>query len=173
MSAEIGLYHAITLMNREGPRLLPRRDVSTMVGSTIIVESPRVSPAGNTSDVIFRNREGANVPVEPRRRSAPPVWDGPNPLGIYGETSGFVPSYQVEVSGFKPWACPAGFDAASLAESGQGCCLMHFESRGVIARTEHPTQADFDSDDGINRFAEHVLRAGVVVGPFNLQGCSP
>ena len=171
--AEIGLYHAITMMNREGSRLLPSRDTANMVGSRIILKSPRSSPPEARADVTFRTQAGEEVVVAPRSRVAPAVWNGPNPLGIFGETSGFVPSYAVEVTGFKPWSCPAGFDEAALAETGQGCCLMHFESKGVIARTEHPSADEYASEDGINRFAEHVLRAGVVIGPFSLQGCAP
>ena len=170
--AEVGLYHAIALMNLEAPRMLPRRDSAAMERSKLVVMSPKASPPEARATVRFVNRDDADVPPD-AQFTAPNVWEGPNPLGIFGTASGFLPSYQVEVSGFKPWACPPGYDPASLAESGQGCCLMHFQARGLVARTEHPTEEELDSVDGINRYAEHVLRAGVVIGPMNLRGCSP
>jgi hypothetical protein len=49
---------------------------------------------------------------------------------------------------------------------------MHFESRAVIADSETPEQVDLDTDDAAALYAEHAMKAGVVIGPIALRGCS-
>ena len=168
--AETGLYHAITLMNREGGRLLPLRSVPGGQGSYLVVLSPRgEDPVG---EVSVRDRDGAQL--QALERPAPPVFlDGPPALGLAGTASGLVPSYRVEVSGFQQWACPPGFDEMALQEQGEGCCLIHFESRGVIAEVVHPDDDALNAFGAADRFGEHRLKAGVVLGPFSLRGCGP
>jgi hypothetical protein len=168
--AETGLYHAITLMNRQGGGLLPLRDGVNAQGSFLVVESPRGERA--VSDVLVKSVDGATI--DRVSRPAPPVFsEGPSPLGPGGDASGLVPSYQVEVSGFQQWACPPGFDEMALREQGEGCCLMHFEARGVIAGEVHPSDEDLNVFGAADRFGEHRLKAGVVLGPFSLRGCGP
>ena len=120
--AESGLYHAITLMNREGSNLLPLRDAPGLQGGGIVVESTDVDAGvGRTSRVVVQDREGADITV--LTRPAPPIFtEGPAPLGDVTQRVGLQPSYRVNVSGFQPWGCPAGFDEAALAEQGEGCC---------------------------------------------------
>ncbi len=166
--AEAGLYHAITLLNRDGPNILSSRSGPGADKSRFVVESAR-GPA-TTSVVSLLSENGARlVQIE---RPAPQVFSvGPAALGLAGTASGLLPSYRVEVSGFQPWACPPGFDEMALQEQGEGCCLMHFESHGMIADKELPNEEDLTSFGAADRFAEHRLKAGVVLGPFSLQGC--
>ena len=170
--AEAGLYHAITLMNREGPNLLRLRDVPGLDGSTFLVESPEPEDgAAGRSRVHLRDENGAQRSTIDQ--SAPPILSGePAALGVFGAGSGLVPSYEVVISGFQPWGCPPGIDETALREQGQGCCLVHFESRGLISSEERPEEDDLDTEIAAERFAEHVVKAGVVLGPFSLRGCS-
>ncbi len=168
--AEVGLYHAITLMNRQGSTLLPLRAGINGEGSSFIVQSPTEAIA--SSDVLVRDIGGAIL--NRMSRPAPPVFsEGPPPLGPAGEASGLVPSYEVEISGFQQWACPPGYDEVALREQGEGCCLMHFESRGIIATEALPSDDELNAFGAADRFGEHRLKAGVVLGPFSLKGCGP
>ena len=167
--SEMGLYHAVTLMNRQGATLLPIRDNPSFEGGIIEVESA----LPDSPDVSLVKYTDSNGVVRQSKRMPAPSFlsDAPNPLGVAGAASGMVPSYRVKVSGFQPWACPEGTDEESLRQSGQGCCLIHFESRGMIAETPLPSEETMDSELASNLYAEHAMRAGIVVGPMSLKGC--
>jgi hypothetical protein len=96
------------------------------------------------------------------------VTDGPNALGLFGEASGLQASYRVDVEGFQPWTCPED-DAEASRTQGQGCCLMHFTSHGYVAREHTPNQAELE--ESARQYAEHQLKAGVVLGKFSLSRC--
>jgi hypothetical protein len=169
--AEMGLYHAVTLMNRQGSILLPLRDGAAELDSTIEIQSPRQDTGPQRSRVRILNAEGDFITE--RIIEAPPFFsEGPPGLGIAGVNSDAKPSYTVSVSGFQPWTCPAGYDEQSLRRNGQGCCLVHFESRAVISSSDAPTQALLDDRNGAELFAEHSMKAGVVIGPLALRGCN-
>lgn len=166
-TAEAGLHHALTLLNRQGDAILERRAALGLPGSTLVVESPEGNEGVAQGRVVVLDRNG----VERARvfQAAPGfMTDGPNPLGLFGEASGLQASYRVHVEGFQPWSCPQD-DAEASRVQGQGCCLMHFTSDGYVAREHTPTQADLE--DGARRYAEHRLKAGVVLGKFSLSRC--
>ncbi|MEE2757663.1 MAG: PilX N-terminal domain-containing pilus assembly protein [Myxococcota bacterium] len=168
--AEIGLYHAVTLMNRQAGVLLPLRDGPGMEWSTLQIKSP-VQDAGATRGLVeVYNRDGNRI--SERAMAAPPFFSsGPAPLGVAGVATGVKPSYSVSVTGFQPWTCPPGHDERTLRRNGQGCCLMHFESRAVIAAEEEPNAEQLDDRVAAELFAEHTMKAGVVIGPITMRGC--
>ena len=169
--AEMGLYHAITLMNRESSNLLPLRDEPQLRESYFSIYSPTESAGEDTLSTVTLSRSDHSV-VLSQNSAAPDILGGGTlPLGRFQETSGLIPSYRVRVVGFEPWTCPAGFDERALEQQGQGCCLMHFESIGRIAREPVTAEALVSTPDGRSRFAEYLTRAGVVLGPFTKRGC--
>ena len=169
--AEMGLFHAVTLMNRQAGILLPLREGRGLEESVIEVQSPLVAAGGRRSRVAVKNAAGNTV--SERQIAAPPFFvEGPPVLGVAGTASGLKPSYAVTVSGFQPWTCPPGFDEEALRRNGQGCCLMHFESNAVIAASETPEADALNTREAADLFAEHAMRAGVVMGPFSIRGCS-
>ena len=169
--AEMGLYHAITLMNRESSNLLPLRDEPQLRESYFSIYSPTESAGENTLSTVTLSRSDHSV-ILTQTNAAPDIFGGDAlPLGRFQVTSGLVPSYRVRVVGFEPWTCPAGYDESALERQGQGCCLMHFESIGRIAREPVAAEELVSTPDGRSRFAEYLTRAGVVLGPFTKRGC--
>ena len=169
--AEAGLYHAMTLLQRDGANLVGLRDAPGLEDGFLVVESPRGEGlAGQRSEVLVLDQ---NEVVRNRvSRPAPGFLnEGPSALGVFGDASGLTASYRVVISGFQPWACPPGFDENALKEQGEGCCLMHFESRGYIADAAVPTEEELAGDIAAERFAEHGLKAGAVMGPYSVRGC--
>lgn len=87
---------------------------------------------------------------------------GPNPLGRYGETSGLVSSFEVVVEGFSLWRAPSGEGLVDQGNASDDHCLLHLTSRGYIA--EVPVGDDrFENARDDERYAEHTLKAGVVI----------
>ncbi len=169
--AEAGLYHAMTLLQRDGGSLLALRDLPGLEDGYLVVESPRGDGlAGQRADVLVLDKD-ENVRNRVTRTAPGFLSDGPSALGTFGEASGLTASYRVVISGFQPWACPPGFDEKSLREQGEGCCLMHFESSGFIADEAVPSTADLTGEIAAERFAEHGLKAGAVLGPYSIRGC--
>jgi hypothetical protein len=170
--AEAGLYHAITVMNREGPSIMPLRDDPALKDSIFtMVSTTQLEAAQPTSEMSLVKTNG-EVAVTRTLRD-PGFFGGDVPaLGAFETTSGLRPSYTVTVAGFEPWDCPAGFDEEALAAQDEGCCLMHFESTGRIATQGIDPNALASTGEGRARFAEHRTRAGVVLGPFTRKGCS-
>jgi len=130
----------------------------------------------NPAVVIINDRGAARVvPVGPDGRpNGPPVAErvtavpsflatGPNPLGRYGETSELLTSFEVTIEGFQLWSednAGMGLDEGNNASRAN--CLMHFTARGYIAPVRVGEDGFDDARDDI-RFAEHTLRAGVVI----------
>lgn len=170
--AEAGLYHGITLMNRESPSILPLRDDPALRGSVFTLQSSTQPNEDEPMAVLTLNRENGEVAVTRQVRDPGLMGGEINPLGQFQSTSGLLPSYTVVVAGFEPWDCPPGFDEQALAQQDEGCCLMHFESTGRIARAGVDHQTLGSTAEGQRRYAEHRARAGVVLGPFTRKGCS-
>lgn len=170
--AEAGLYHAITVMNREGPGIMPLRDdpgLRDSVFTLVSTSQPEVEQPTSQMSLLKVNGDVAAT----RTLRDPGFFGGETPaLGQFQSTSGLLPSYTVTVAGFEPWDCPAGFDEEALAAQDEGCCLMHFESTGRIAQAGVNPDALAATSEGRARFAEHRTRAGVVLGPFTRKGCS-
>ena len=170
--AEAGLYHGVTLMNREGPSLMPLRDDPALRESVFTLQSTTQPDEDDAMAVLTLNRVDGEVAIT--RQVRDPAFLGGEflALGEYQRTSGLSPSYTVKVTGFEPWDCPPGFDEQALAQQDEGCCLMHFESTGRIAQPGVDFANLGSTPEGQRRYAEHRTRAGVVLGPFTRKGCS-
>lgn len=147
--AEVGLHHAITLLAQEGDNLLRlREDAPT---STIEVES----------DGTVRILDPAGNQIAVQDRPPPDLLTGA--LGDYG---GVVPSYRVRVEGFTRAASPAGQGVGDEGNSNEKFCAMSFSATGFIADKALPTDEDLDNATNQTQYAEHRVKAGVVLGPF-------
>ena len=83
--AEMGLYHAVTLINRQGATILPQRDQPNLVGGTIEIES--ASPdRPERSRVLFKD-EGGVTRQQPEMVAPSFLTDGPPSLGVAGVAS--------------------------------------------------------------------------------------
>lgn len=154
--AELGLYHAISLMQKEGQNILAKRNPS--MTSTLEIES-----GGRIVERLQNKQEGAII-----NGTKPKLFDGaPEALGSFGTGSGYVPSYRVVVDGFtKGPPRPGNEDSPT-----EIFCLMHFTSTGYIAGTVLPTAEQFNAE-GSERYAEHTIKAAVVLGPFSTASCA-
>lgn len=103
--------------------------------------------------------------VEVQLRVAPLLDRGPNPLGLAGQAGALRTSYEVRIEGMKRWG-----NTVSDANNEEGDCLMHFVARGMIAsRTVDEDGFEAARDDV--RFAEHTLRAGVIIPVERPETC--
>ncbi len=146
--AEVGLYHAVTLMNLQGDKALLNRLPDQRI---------RVDSAG----AVVRVSDDGEVNVD-GVAAAPDLFEGdPPPLGPFA--GGLVPSYRVEVDGFMPAGAPAGEE---IGASDKIFCRMEFTSRGYIAAQALPTPEQLASADARERSAEVELKASMVLGPY-------
>lgn len=98
-------------------------------------------------------------------RVAPLLDRGPNPLGLAGQAGALRTSYEVRIEGMKRWG-----NTSSDVNNEEGDCLMHFVARGTIAsRTVDEDGFEAARDDV--RFAEHTLRAGVIIPVERPETC--
>lgn len=165
--AEVGLYHAMTLMKNEGEGLLtlrvPHPDSVLEVESTgAVVVRSEPSPAGNVRAT--------------ENRAAPPLLngDGGDPEALGQLAGGLVPSYRVVVEGFTPVQNSqiAGQEIGlGAGENGEGFCMMHFTSIGYIATNVLPTPEQLIGGDAEERFAEHRVKAAVPLRVANRNLC--
>lgn len=144
--AEVGLYHAMTLLAQEGDNLLRLREADPL--STIEVRS----------DGLVRILDKDGNQLGQQARPAPDLLD--DALGDY---AGVVPSYRVRVEGFTRAAPPAGFGAG---EGNELFCAMSFTATGFLADDALPEKEALDGVATDTQFAEHRVKAGVVLGPF-------
>jgi hypothetical protein len=167
--AEVGLYHAMTLMKNDNESLLsmrvPHPDSVLEIESTGTV-AVRSEPSTAEGSIT---RASAN-------RDAPPLLNGqpgqPAALGDLG--GGLVPSYRVVVEGFTPVqnAQLAGQEIGlGAGENGEGFCMMHFTSIGYIATTLLPDNDAYETDDAEDRYAEHRVKAAVPLRVANKNLC--
>lgn len=162
--AEMGLYHAITLLQAQATAVLGLRPSP----STLL----QVDSNGQVSAID----ENGNVTAGPTEFPVPPFFAGgvvppPNSLGQFGARAGLVPSYRVVVDGFTPGPPRPGYDLETLERNNETFCLMHFTARGFVADRPLPTPADLARSGRENLFAEFRVTASVVLGrpvPRNL-----
>lgn len=154
--AEVGLYHALTLMKNEGDNLLRPR----------VPHPDSVLEIESTGDVVIRTEPSPNGLARATiNRDAPDLLNANNTPDALGDLGGgLVPSYRVVVEGFTPVqaAQMAGQEIGlGAGENGEGFCMMHFTSIGYIARTTLPTPEQLLGADAEERFAEHRVKAAV------------
>jgi hypothetical protein len=165
--AEMGLYHAVTLMEQKWGDVMPLRGgdpttrIEVLSDGRVRVLDAAGQPLGNAATfpvpAYYQARAGGAVP--------------PAPLGRFGEGARLVPSYTVTIDGFAPAAARPGFGAEQLEEN--TFCLMHFTARGYIADQALPTAAVLQRAGTDNLFAEASVTAEVVVGrPIPKQFCT-
>ncbi len=147
--AEMALHQTMTFMNQQGALVLQPR-MGFRNSSIELDSSGRVAIIGQDGAELFTT----NVPVPPF------LTEGPNALGQFGEGSGLVPSYRVTVDGFRPGPAAPG---NSAPEGGSLFCQMEFTARGYVADEPLPNAAEFDTERGLEVYAEATLRAGSVL----------
>ena len=145
--AEVGLYHAITLVNQR------------QVDDVLALRQPGWHIEVDSEGRVRLVDLDGNVQFETDKQVPGFLSDGPNPLGQFGEASGLVPSYRVSIEGFLLGRAPAGTDLKTKY------CQLDVTSRGFVADRALPDDAVFNSARGVAEFAEFTLRAGTVVGP--------
>lgn len=175
--AESGLYSVLGFF-----------DADTGGEGTRLMRSWQAQVEGPATVIINDRGQARVVPVGPDgRESGPPVLEtqtavptfltsGPNPLGRYGETSGLQTSFEVSVEGFQLWsggaAVMAGMGIGEGGNANRDFCFMQLTSRGYVAPA--PVGADgFDDARDDPRFAEHTLKAGVVIEVVDGTPCQP
>jgi len=138
--AEVGLHHAIKLMEVETDAILLGR--SRAGGGVVTVNS-----AGNV-----KNKDGEAITVA---LGAPPVLSvEPPALGAF--QAALVPSYEVTLDGFKA-INPVG----NSGGGGQaGFCRVEYTSRGFVASEALPDLNEIDPEE---RLATSSVKATVVV----------
>lgn len=154
--AEVGLYHAMTLMKNEGDNMLRLR--LPHPDSVLEIES--------TGNVVVRSAPSPDGQARAtENREAPDLLDGENTPAALGDLAGGLqPSYRVVVEGFTPVQASqiAGQEIGlGAGENGEGFCMMHFTSVGFIATNPLPTPEQLLGDDAEERFAEHRVKAAV------------
>ena len=165
--AEVGLYHAMTLMKNEGETFLALRvphpdSVLEVESSGTITVRSEPSPLGNA-------RATENRPPPPLLNG-----NGGDPVALGQLGGGLVPSYRVIVEGFTPVQNSqiAGQEIGlGDGENGEGFCMMHFTSIGYIATNELPTPEQLLGADAEERFAEHRVKAAVPLRVANRNLC--
>lgn len=155
--AEIGLYHAITLINQ--------RQVDDLLMQRRPGWSLEIDSEGKVRLLDADGQMQAEVD-RPTPKALRP--GGQNALGQFGEASDLVPSYRVQVEGFQLGKAPAGADLSLKY------CQLELNAQGYVAHEALPdTQnaaSTYNSAQGRGQFAEAALRAGTVVGP-DLPSC--
>lgn len=156
--AEMGLYHAVTLMQHKSEEVLALRagDPTTRIE---VLSDGRVRALDGDGTVRAGGATFA-VPSYYEARAGGPA--PPAPLGQFGEGARLVPSYVVTIDGFTPSAPRPGTGAERLED--QTFCLMHFTARGFIADQPLPDTANPVAEAARNLFAESSVTAEVVVG---------
>jgi hypothetical protein len=163
--AETALYEAITFMNLSSDTVLQLRPATA---SVVLDSSGGVNPV----PVTYHPLVGAELEG--------PLWQGagfmaaspgrPNPLGQYGEGSGLQGSFEVTIDGFRPGA-PSPGSTAPGPEDTWGFCQMEFTARAYIADAALPDLAALNSAQGVTRFAEYTMRAGLVLRVNDASRC--
>ncbi|MEZ4471148.1 MAG: pilus assembly PilX N-terminal domain-containing protein [bacterium] len=149
--AEVGLYHAMTMMRGEAENLLLLR--RPFPDSMLEIDS--------TGPLRVRLADG-NVGPGQNRPPPPLLSAGPDALGELS-ASGLVASYRVVIEGFTlvQAAQVAGEEIGGGGGDGEGFCMVHFTSTGYVADRPIPSAADLLGADAETRFAEHRVKAAV------------
>lgn len=165
--AEMGLYHAMTVMATDGARLLALRDQRNAV---LELDSDGVWTTLYAPDFVVLGPDS----LGPGELTPPEFFDGggESPLGAFAVGAGLRPAYRVRVEGFTPGPAPAGNpDLQPGGEGLEGYCFLQFTSHGYITTgDEVPSDDDFE---GLSRdlTAETRLKGALVLGPFNRDLC--
>ena len=165
--AELGLHHAITLLQQQGSYLLGLRQS----GENLLIDSngdvTYFSSNADDEDVI---RRSLNLPRFPAVRSGP---------GLLGIVQNRIPSYEVRIEGITAGPPPPGqeLSQSDLGTPKQHFCLVHFSSRGFIATNNLPRLNRDELSErawraSLELVAEHRIKAGVVLGPFLIPSCT-
>lgn len=164
--SESGLYAVLALFNadtqRQASELMRQWQTASIDGPAAVVIDDRggarvlrIGPDGRPNGApVFE----APAPVA----VAAFLGSGPNPLGRYGDTSGLVTSFEVTVEGFGLWGGPPGNELSEDGNASNDTCLMHLTSRGYIADVPVGDE-DFLAARNDERYAEHTLKAGMVI----------
>lgn len=164
--SEIGLHHAITLLQNQGAYLLTQRQPNDFIVLTSTGEVRYMQRAPNGEET---QRLVLNLPPFPI------FDDGPASLG---RVKTQVPSYQVRIDGITQGPPPPGqeLSVSDLGTPQPQFCLVHFNSYGYIAPTLLPnlSQQEIGQEEwtaNFERIAEHRIKAAVVLGPFLIPSC--
>ena len=159
--AELGLHHAITLMQQQGNYLLRLRQGNEY----LVIKSDGV--------IDYYRRNNAGVANKQRSIDLPPfpaLNEGPTALGSIKTR---VPSYEIKVEGITQGTAPSGqeLSQSDLGTTRQHFCLMHFSARGFIAEQTLPKLNPNELSDeewkaSLELVAEHRLKAALTLGPF-------
>ena len=164
--SEIGLHHAITLMQSQGAYLLAQRQPDEFLILT------------STNEVRYMLRAQNGEESQRLVLNLPPFLafdDGPSPLG---RVQSQVPSYQVRIDGITQGPPPPGqeLSVTDLGTPQPLFCLIQFNAYGYIAPEPLPNllQQEVGQEDwkaNFERIAEHHTKAAVVLGPFLIPSC--
>ncbi len=161
--SEVGLYHAVTLMQQRGAEVL--RLLAGRQG-TVEIDSAGAVRARDVDDNVLGQ---ANYPAQQVLNA------GPAATGL--ANAGMQLSYRVTVDGFAPGPVQPGYDPLEIRNNGEVFCMMQFTAQGYVAPQALPTRAQLDPANVEQRaaaadtFAEHSLKAAVVLGPFQTPFC--
>jgi len=171
--SESGLYAVIALFNARSlstSELMGQWQTATIDGPAAVVIDDRGGARVVRLGADGRP-EGGPLFEAPAPVSVPAfLASGPNPLGRYGDTSGLVSSFEVQVEGFSLWGDPPGNGVSGSGSTSEDSCLMHFTARGYIASAAVGDQ-DFLAARDDARYAEHTLKAGMVITVLNGTLC--
>jgi hypothetical protein len=165
--AELGLHHAITLMQQQGNYLLRTR------------QGPEYLVIKSNGDVDFYKRNAAGDTIKQRTIQLPifpALTEGPKPLGLIQNR---IPSYEIKVEGFSAGTAPAGqeLSQSDLGTPRQHFCLMHFSARGFITEQSlsQLNREDMNEEEwrrSLDLVAEHRLKSAITLGPFLISSCA-
>jgi hypothetical protein len=156
--AEMGLYHAITLINAKGDDVLKLRTDPTF--RLLVRSDGQVQVLDANGNV---QGQPAVFPVPAYFAAQPGGQAPPSVLGQFGDNGGLVTSYQVVVDGFTPAPPKPGNDLDSMKQQHETFCMVHFTARGFIADRPFPTSAQISQQGRENLFAEASVSAEVVL----------
>ena len=164
--AELGLHHAITLMQQQGTYILRSRQGP----ESLVIKSDGI--------VDYYRRDQAGVIVKQRSLNLgqfPALTDGPAPLGM----SNRVASYEITLEGITEGTAPSGqeLSQSDLGTARQHFCLVQFSARGFVAEQTLPNlNRDQITEEAWRRsldlVAEHRLKAALTLGPFMVSSCA-
>ena len=164
--SEVGLHHAITLMQNQGAYLLTQRQPDEFLVLT------------STNEVRYMLRAQNGDESQRLVLNLPPFLafdDGPPPLG---RVQSLVPSYQVRIDGITQGPTPPGqeLSVTDLGTPQPLFCLVHFNAYGYISPEPLPNllQQEIGQEAwkaNFERIAEQHIKAAVVLGPFLIPSC--
>ncbi|MEE2643519.1 MAG: hypothetical protein VYD19_01185 [Myxococcota bacterium] len=156
--AEMGVYHAMTLLQQRGDQLFRLRRVGELLE---LKSNGRIAfLRRNPDQTLVTDRE---IPVG----QFPAFLDGPP---LLGELQALTGSYRVVVEHSQYAAPPAGNEviADSTGSAGPFYCLIHLLGVGYVASAPLPDQLSLESRLAMEHFSESRIHASATLGPFAL-----